>query len=105
MRRVVLRGNREQTFPSHPLVHTVTTRRNAWDIFCHVVDNFGDVGVCWRLARQLASEHGLTVRLWVDNPASLARIEPQLDARAPAQQAHGVDVPRDTRGEVDRRTA
>ena len=29
-----------------------------WDIFCRVVDNFGDAGVCWRLARQLAREHG-----------------------------------------------
>ncbi|MDR2678109.1 MAG: elongation factor P maturation arginine rhamnosyltransferase EarP, partial [Zoogloeaceae bacterium] len=38
-----------------------------WDIFCHVVDNFGDIGVCWRLARQLAGEHGLAVRLWVDD--------------------------------------
>ena len=25
-----------------------------WDIFCRVVDNFGDAGVCWRLARKLA---------------------------------------------------
>ena len=21
-----------------------------WDIFCNVIDNFGDIGVCWRLA-------------------------------------------------------
>ncbi|MBL8447804.1 MAG: elongation factor P maturation arginine rhamnosyltransferase EarP [Zoogloeaceae bacterium] len=42
-----------------------------WDIFCRVVDNFGDIGVCWRLARQLASEHGLAVRLWVDVPQAL----------------------------------
>jgi hypothetical protein len=26
------------------------------DIFCRVVDNYGDIGVCWRLARRLA--HG-----------------------------------------------
>ncbi len=37
------------------------------DIFCAVVDNYGDIGVCWRLARQLAHEHGMTVRLWVDD--------------------------------------
>ena len=43
-----------------------------WDIFCKVVDNFGDIGVCWRLARQLADEHGLNIRLWVDDLA-LAR--------------------------------
>ena len=34
-----------------------------WDVFCRVVDNFGDVGVSWRLARQLAREHGKRVRL------------------------------------------
>ncbi|MCL2075879.1 MAG: elongation factor P maturation arginine rhamnosyltransferase EarP [Betaproteobacteria bacterium] len=50
-----------------------------WDIFCRVVDNFGDLGVCWRLARQLASERGLRVRLWLDNPAPLSLIAPQRD--------------------------
>ena len=38
-----------------------------WDIFCKIVDNFGDIGVCWRLARQLQSEHGLQIRLWIDD--------------------------------------
>ena len=38
-----------------------------WDVFCRVVDNYGDVGVSWRLARQLAREHGKQVRLWLDD--------------------------------------
>ncbi|MCL2021846.1 MAG: elongation factor P maturation arginine rhamnosyltransferase EarP [Betaproteobacteria bacterium] len=50
-----------------------------WDIFCRVVDNFGDLGVCWRLARQLTVEHGKRVRLWLDNPAPLSLIAPQRD--------------------------
>jgi uncharacterized repeat protein (TIGR03837 family) len=25
-----------------------------WDIFCQIVDNYGDAGVCWRLARALS---------------------------------------------------
>jgi len=37
-------------------------------IFCAIVDNFGDIGVCWRLARQLVREHGVDVTLWVDDP-------------------------------------
>ncbi len=45
-----------------------------WDIFCTVIDNYGDIGVCWRLARQLASEHGADVRLWVDELASHRRL-------------------------------
>jgi uncharacterized repeat protein (TIGR03837 family) len=45
-----------------------------WDLFCRIVDNFGDIGVCWRLGRQLAAEHGLAVRLWLDNPGALAKL-------------------------------
>lgn len=46
-----------------------------WDLFCHVVDNFGDIGVCWRLAADLASR-GQTVRLWVDDGQALAWMAP-----------------------------
>lgn len=41
-----------------------------WDIFCHVVDNLGDIGVCWRFCADLAA-HGERVRLWIDEPADL----------------------------------
>lgn len=41
-----------------------------WDIFCRVIDNFGDVGVCWRLANQLIHQ-GQQVRLWLDDPTAL----------------------------------
>ena len=46
-----------------------------WDIFCRVIDNHGDLGVCWRLARGLAGA-GERVRLWVDEPAALAWMAP-----------------------------
>lgn len=46
--------------------------RLRWDIFCTVVDNYGDAGVCWRLARQLVADYGQQVRLWIDDPATLA---------------------------------
>ncbi len=49
------------------------------DLFCRVVDNFGDVGVCWRLARQLAVEGNLRVRLYIDDLDSLFKIVPQPD--------------------------
>ncbi|MBY0579118.1 MAG: elongation factor P maturation arginine rhamnosyltransferase EarP, partial [Burkholderiales bacterium] len=45
-----------------------------WDIFCNVIDNYGDIGVSWRLARQLANEYGLKVRLWVDDLPSFCRL-------------------------------
>ncbi len=46
-----------------------------WDIFCKVIDNFGDIGVCWRLAADLASR-GQRVRLWVDDASALAWMAP-----------------------------
>ena len=46
-----------------------------WDLFCRVIDNHGDLGVCWRLARRLAALGG-TVRLWVDDAAALAWMAP-----------------------------
>ncbi len=45
-------------------------------IFCRVIDNYGDMGVCWRLARQLRSEHGLQVTLWLDDWRALPDLLP-----------------------------
>ncbi|WP_041353754.1 elongation factor P maturation arginine rhamnosyltransferase EarP [Nitrosomonas eutropha] len=63
-----------------------------WDIFCHVVDNYGDVGVCWRLARQLATEFGMTVRLLVDDLGSLQRICPEVDSNLTAQYIRNIQI-------------
>lgn len=46
-----------------------------WDIFCKVIDNHGDIGVCWRLARELGTR-GHSVRLWVDDASALAWMAP-----------------------------
>lgn len=46
-----------------------------WDIFCKVVDNHGDLGVCWRLSAQLAAR-GHQVRLWVDDATALPWMAP-----------------------------
>jgi uncharacterized repeat protein (TIGR03837 family) len=46
-----------------------------WDIFCKVIDNHGDAGVCWRLACGLAAG-GEAVRLWIDDPSALAWMAP-----------------------------
>lgn len=47
-----------------------------WDLFCRVIDNFGDIGVCWRLAADLAGR-GEAVRLWTDDAGALAWMAPQ----------------------------
>lgn len=64
----------------------------SWDVFCSVVDNFGDVGVTWRLARQLVAEHDLAVRLWIDDLTAFARLCPGADAEAAQQWQDGVSV-------------
>lgn len=46
-----------------------------WDIFCEMIDNHGDIGVCWRLACQLAAR-GECVRLWVDDVSALRWMAP-----------------------------
>jgi len=66
-----------------------------WDIFCRVIDNFGDIGVCWRLAVNLA-QRGQQVRLWVDDASALTWMAPDgapgvqvLPWRTPFD-AHGI---------------
>ena len=63
-----------------------------WDIFCCVVDNFGDIGVTWRLARQLKQQDQGSVRLWVDDLASFARICPGLDPALDGQWQQGIYI-------------
>jgi len=46
-----------------------------WDIFCRVIDNFGDIGVCWRLSADLG-QRGQQVRLWVDDSSALEWMAP-----------------------------
>ncbi len=51
-----------------------------WDLYCRVIDNLGDAGVCWRLAAQLGAL-GHRVRLVIDDAAPLAHLAPQGAAR------------------------
>ena len=62
----------------------ISNRPLHWDIFCQVIDNFGDVGVCWRAAAELAAR-GQQVRLWLDDASALAWM-------APAPHPEGLSV-------------
>lgn len=67
----------------------------SFDIFCRVVDNYGDIGVCWRLARRLAALPACGhIRLWVDDMASFARIAPRIAPDASSQTLAGVTIAR-----------
>jgi uncharacterized repeat protein (TIGR03837 family) len=65
-----------------------------WEVFCRVVDHFGDIGVSWRLARALARDHGLDVRLWVDDLHTFHGLWPDVDPARAVQRVENVDVHR-----------
>lgn len=60
-----------------------------WDIFCQIVDNYGDAGVCWRLARSLTSLHGQEVRIFCDDLPTLnllaSGVDPEIKRRIDIQ--------------------
>ena len=76
-----------------------------WDIFCQIVDNYGDAGVCWRLARSLSSIHGQEVRIFCDDlptlnllasgvdPAIKEKIDMQPWEASHANARHPVQIP------------
>lgn len=66
--------------------------RVTWDIFCRVIDNFGDIGVTWRLAQQLNQEHGFAVRLWVDDLSAFHAICPAVSTTTHQQTIAGVEI-------------
>ncbi len=73
-------------------MNTANPMRPIWDIFCKVIDNFGDAGVCWRLARILHREHGLQVRLFLDDLATLRALAPAVDPALSSQQVDGISI-------------
>ncbi|HEY8084662.1 MAG TPA: elongation factor P maturation arginine rhamnosyltransferase EarP [Methylophilaceae bacterium] len=75
------------------IVTTKEALNKRWDIFCRVIDNYGDIAVCWRLAKQLVVEHGLQVRLWVDDIAPLAALCPEYSNYEVDVQVWRADFP------------
>lgn len=72
--------------------HGTAARKTSLALFCKVVDNFGDIGICWRLARQLTREHGIAVTLWVDDLSSFRRICPEVRPDIDVQDIASVTV-------------
>jgi uncharacterized repeat protein (TIGR03837 family) len=64
----------------NPMSSQNTPAAKQWAIFCQVIDNFGDIGVCWRLAVNLAMR-GQQVRLFVDDPSALSWMAPESHER------------------------
>lgn len=68
----------------------------SWDVYCRVIDNFGDAAVCWRLARALSSAGSggdrARVRLWIDDLAALHALQPEVEIDRPRQSLAGVEI-------------
>ena len=62
------------------------------DVFCRVVDNFGDIGVTWRLVRQLQREHNWSLRVWVDDLQSFQRLEARINLHALQQVIEHIEI-------------
>lgn len=60
------------------------------DIFCQVVDNYGDIGVSWRLAQQLAQQHH--VRLFVNHLSAFASIESRIQTELSQQKIDKIEI-------------
>ncbi|MDD5455967.1 MAG: elongation factor P maturation arginine rhamnosyltransferase EarP [Candidatus Margulisbacteria bacterium] len=66
---------------------------NNIDIFCQVVDNYGDAGYSYRLARALKLHRtDRQVRLFINELHTLAQLLPELDVTRAQQNIEGVDI-------------
>ena len=63
-----------------------------WDIFCRVIDNHGDLGVCWRLARDRVARRA-QASLWVDDATPRPGMAPQPPAPRHTQSAQADFAP------------
>ena len=66
--------------------------RNRIDIFCRVVDNFGDIGVLWRLSKQLCNEYQFKIRIWVDDLNVAGQLISQLDPKLSQQTIEKIEI-------------
>lgn len=54
-------------------------------LFCTVIDNFGDIGVSWRLAQALTKQLNWKVYLWLDDATALHTIIPDSPQHFPSK--------------------
>lgn len=63
-----------------------------YDIFCRVIDNYGDIATCWRLAQHLQHHHHKQVRLYVDDLTALHALLPTTDCQQANQRIQQIDI-------------
>ncbi|MGN1357629.1 MAG: elongation factor P maturation arginine rhamnosyltransferase EarP [Succinivibrionaceae bacterium] len=66
-------------------------KRTYWDLFCKVIDNFGDIGVTYRLAKELQHQ-GNKIRIFIDNLSAFHQIEKQVHVNLPVQIINNLEI-------------
>ncbi|MCD8340060.1 MAG: elongation factor P maturation arginine rhamnosyltransferase EarP [Burkholderiales bacterium] len=62
------------------------------DIFCDVIDNYGDAGICWRLSRDLVKSRGWSIRLFINNLQTLSELVPSVSPHLASQNVDGIEI-------------
>jgi uncharacterized repeat protein (TIGR03837 family) len=68
--------------------------QKSWSLFCRIVDNFGDIGVTWRVANQLRVLGISQISLWIDELEIAKKIIPNLNPELDNQVIDGLNIHR-----------
>lgn len=71
---------------------TVPHNKCSITLLCKVVDNFGDIGVVYRLANALSELSEFSLRLVVSDLSSFSKIAPKVDAQKDFQTLNGYQI-------------
>lgn len=68
-------------------------RKFSIDIFCKIIDNYGDIGVVYRLAKELKGFYGneVEIRVFFDNKESAQKVIKNFDVFLEIQKIDGIE--------------
>jgi len=61
-------------------------------LICKVIDFFGDIGVAWRIAKQLKVDFNVEVHLLIDDLLTAQRLIPSIDISFQKQTIDGIFI-------------
>lgn len=61
-------------------------------LICKVIDFFGDIGVAWRIAKQLKTDFNVEVHLLIDDLITTQRLIPSLNLSLKKQMIEGITI-------------
>lgn len=68
------------------------TKYYSWDLFCKIVDNYGDIGVSYRLAKELAQSYKQKIRLFVSDLKVFKDLENKIDPKLKKQKINNIEI-------------